>query len=267
MSDRQSSTMVATCEFTLTDRDYQRISQLVYDHCGINLHEGKRELVRARIAKRLRAKGLTSVSEYMDHVMADSSGSEFAVLIDAMSTNLTSFFREAGHFTHLNTRFLPRLIERKRAAGSNRIRVWSAGCSTGEEPYSLAITLLEALEGTGSWDVKILASDISTHVLKVGGAGAYARSRTENLPVQYRSKYFRCETVGGEQVFTALPVLKQMIHFRHLNLMAPWPFSGPFDFIFCRNVMIYFDKPTQQRLVGRYWDCLAPGGLLFTGHT
>jgi chemotaxis protein methyltransferase CheR len=250
----------------LSESDFRLISDMVYRHCGIHLHEGKRELVQARLAKRLRTGGFTRLQDYLDHVAADGSGREFTALIDAMSTNLTSFFREIGHFHFLTEHFLPRLLERKRKQKDQRIRLWSAGCSTGEEPYSLAMTMLEAANPQ-EWDVKILATDISTRVLQTAKAGIYPKDRADSVPQPHRSKYFLSAQVGGERALQVCPAARSLICFRHLNLMENWPFTGPLDFIFCRNVMIYFDKPTQERLVGRFWNCLESGGLLFTGHS
>ena len=254
----------------LTDRDFQRISNLVYEHCGINLHAGKKELVRARLAKRLRYGNFKNFADYMKHVMADTTGKEFSILIDSLSTNLTSFFREAQHFEFLQTRFLPSLFERKRPKRDFRIRVWSAGCSSGEEPYSIAITLLDAVAGQGRWDVKVLATDISTSVLEVAKTGIYDKQRVEPVSTVQRQKYFRTLQEQNEKVFEVNQSLREIIIFRYLNLMKNWPIDtrqGGLDFIFCRNVMIYFDKPTQSRLVNRFWDILSPGGILFTGHS
>jgi chemotaxis protein methyltransferase CheR len=251
----------------ITEGEFKRLSKLVYDHCGINLHDGKRELVQARVAKRLRGGPFRSVSAYLDHVLADTRGDEFTHLIDAISTNLTSFFREPRHFEFLSQTFLPQLVQRKQKAGSKQILCWSAACSSGEEPYTLAITLREHLP-PGDWDVKILATDISTRVLKTAMAGAYPKERLKDVSPQIRGKYFTPgKTATGDVAFTANDSLKGMIRFRHLNLIPAWPFRGPFDFVFCRNVMIYFDKPTQEALVGRFDDVLDKGGLLFTGHS
>lgn len=263
-------TLLAQQPADLTDREFQRISQMVYEHCGINLHEGKRELVRARMATRLRAGGFRSVGDYLEHVLADKTGSEFTTLIDTVSTNLTSFFRESRHFDYLSQKFLPDLIESRQRDGQRRIRVWSAGCSSGEEPYTLAMTLLESVRDPAGWDIKILATDISTKVLKLAEAGHYGEERVRSVPQQIRGKYFAADrkaAAGAPATYRVADHARKLISFRHLNLMAPWPFTGPFDFIFCRNVMIYFDKPTQEKLVNRYHDCLAKGGLLFTGHS
>jgi len=259
--------MLLANQETLSESEFRRISDLVYRHCGINLHDGKRELVQARLVKRLRATGCRNASEYLRYLEADSTGQEFTLLIDAISTNLTSFFREAGHFDFLRERLLPELMSRRRQRGDNRIRAWSAGCSTGEEPYSLAMTMLEAVGCEGSWDVKLLATDISTRALSIARAGMYEKHRVASVPPALRAKYFAANRMEGQTVYEVSPRLRQVVRFAHLNLMDAWPFTGPFDFIFCRNVMIYFDKPTQQKLVGRFWECLETGGYLFTGHS
>ncbi len=257
---------IFTQEVTLTEDDFRQISQIVYDHCGINLHDGKKELIRARLAKKLRAGKFSSFSEYMKHIQSDESGRAFSDFIDVLSTNLTSFFRENQHFEFLKDTLLPRLIAKKQKSGRERIRAWSAGCSSGEEPYSIAITLLENLPG-GCWDAKILATDISTRILEKAKAGIYAPERVNPVGLQEKRKYLKQTTENGQKAFEVGPALRQMITFRYLNLMNDWPIRGPLDFIFCRNVMIYFDKPTQASLVNRYWDLLDSGGVLFTGHS
>jgi len=259
--------MTTTTPSNLTQAEFEKLSKIVYEHCGIDLHDGKLELVRARIAKQMRVGGFDTASDYIDHVLADVTGDEFTTLIDALSTNLTSFFREKNHFDFLDREFLPKLLERKTRSGKRRIRAWSAGCSSGEEPYSLAMTLLEATAGDSQWDIKLLASDLSTRVLAAAQRGSYDSKRVEGVPPALRNRYFASNKFEGRAFFDVSARLKSLISFRHLNLMQNWPFSGPFDFIFCRNVMIYFDKPTQQRLVGRFHDHLAPGGMLFTGHS
>jgi chemotaxis protein methyltransferase CheR len=199
-------------------------------------------------------------------VKDDASGRELANLTDAISTNLTSFFRERSHFEHLEQEFLPTLLAKKSRDGSKKLRAWSAGCSTGEEPYSIAMTLLKSVGATQSWDIRLLATDISRPVLQQAQRGIYDKARTSGIPTDLRARYF--ETCGkGNSAYQAGGELRQTIRFNHLNLMAAWPFKGSFDFIFCRNVMIYFDKPTQQKLVNRFWESLSPGGLLFTGHS
>ena len=256
-----------TKEVVLSEEDFKTISDIVYKHCRINLHTGKKELVRARLAKKLRQGNFKSFPEYMKYVLEDETGREFSNLIDSLSTNLTSFFREKQHFDFLRENFLPALIARKRKHKDYRIRAWSAGCSSGEEVYSIAITLKDALEGQGRWDIKILGTDISTKMLETARKGYYDEERVSSVPIQLRNRYLFSKRENGEKIFEVSNDLRDIVLFRHLNLMENWPLKGPLDFIFCRNVMIYFDKPTQQHLIGRYWDMLDSGAVLFTGHS
>jgi chemotaxis protein methyltransferase CheR len=254
-------------EMMLGEEEFRQISDLVYEHCGINLHDGKKELVRARLAKRLREGHFQTFSNYIQHVLEDPTGREFSLLVDSLSTNLTKFFREEQHFEFLRRRFLPWLLESKRRRRDFRIRGWSAGCSSGEEPYSLAITLLEAMGGQGRWDVKLLATDVSTRMLERARKGLYDRQRVEPIAPPLRDKYLCRRHESDEEVYEVRDSLRSVVVLHYLNLMRDWPVKGPIDFVFCRNVMIYFDKPTQERLVQRFHDLLAPGGMLFTGHS
>ena len=253
----------------LSERDFRTITDLVYEHCGIDLHKGKKELVRARLAKLLRKGNFKSVPEYMDYVLADKSGEAFSILINSLSTNLTSFFREKKHFDYLHNVFLPSIMQRKRKKHNFKIRGWSAGCSSGEEPYSIAITLLDTVHGQGQWDIKVLATDISTSILEIGIKGIYDKKRIEPLTLSQKNKYLRTCKVDGHTVFEVKQNLRNVVVFRYLNLMEKWPINpaGGLDFIFCRNVMIYFDKPTQASLINRFWDIMDSGGILFTGHS
>jgi chemotaxis protein methyltransferase CheR len=253
--------------FTLSKRDYERIEDAVYKHCGIMLHEGKQELVHARMTKLLRKSKHGTATEYLDSVLDNAKSPGFMEFIDAMSTNLTSFFRESGHFDFLASEFLPALIARKQAGASRKIRAWSAACSTGEEPLTIAMVMREVLDASKcNLEARILATDISTRVLEHAKAGFYEKARTATVPPAYRAKYLYNATTRPGHLEPS-PAIRSMIHFAHLNLMEAWPFSGPFDFIFCRNVMIYFDKPTQQKLIERFYQMIDSGGLLFTGHS
>ena len=254
-------------EIVLGEQEFRLISDLVYKHCGINLHDGKKELVRARLAKRLREGNFPSFSDYIRYVLEDPTGQEFSILVDSLSTNLTKFFREDQHFEYLRSQFLPRALAAKQARHDLRIRGWSAGCSTGEEPYSIAITLLEAIAGKGRWDVKLLATDVSTRVLERAQEGIYEKGRVDPIPLPLRSKYLIRRQGRDADVYEVAASLRSVVLFRYLNLIEDWPVKGPLDFVFCRNVMIYFDKPTQGRLINRYYDLLASGGVLFTGHS
>lgn len=252
---------------SLTQDEFQRLSDAVYDHCGINLHQGKKELVDARLGRLLRASRFGSVGEYIDFVVEHQQGAEFYTLIDALCTNVTDFFREMGHFDYLGKAFVPALLEKKRKLRQTRIRGWSAACSSGEEAYSIAMTLLDALPVRTNFDVKILATDISKNMLIKARHGVYDRARTATVPAPLQSKYLVGSTRGCDIVDELVDDVRDVVQFAYLNLMEPWPFNGPFDFIFCRNVMIYFDKLTQQRLVNRFYNLLDSGGLLFTGHS
>ena len=255
--------------FALTERDFRKISKLVYQHCGINLNNDKKELVRSRLTKRLRKGNFKTFSDYMKYVLKDKTGNEFSILVDSISTNVTSFFREREHFEFLQKRFLPSLLERKRKSRDFRIRAWSAACSSGEEPYSIAITLLDTVQGQGRWDIKVLGTDISTSMLETAKKGVYDKQRIEPvLPLQ-RQKYLLPSHISKQRVYEVSKSLRDVVIFKYLNLMEDWPINPPrgVDFIFCRNVMIYFDKTTQAQLVNRFWNLLAPGGILFTGHS
>jgi chemotaxis protein methyltransferase CheR len=258
-------TNAITCSAELTDVDFEKISRLVYELCGIHLSDGKKELVKARLGKRLRSGQFKSFRDYYTYVINETSGQELVCLIDSISTNFTGFFREGKHFDYLRSELLPELMERK----SNRrsLRLWSAGCSSGEEPYSMAITLSEAIENRSPWEVKILGTDISTKVLKIAESGIYHKERVQSLPTALVKKYF---LKGGDDWKDYVKVkdhIKQFVQFRRLNFMEPFQFKEPFDCIFCRNVMIYFDKKTQTDLVNRFYDCLEKAGVFFIGHS
>ncbi|CAN5475952.1 protein-glutamate O-methyltransferase [soil metagenome] len=248
----------------ITEQEFDQISNLVYQHCGINLHKGKQELVHARIAKQLHRKRLNSFADYMRLIQHDPTRKEFLAFIDAITTNLTSFFREPMHYTFLRETLLPAILDRQPTTPS--LRAWSAGCSSGEEPYSIAMTINEVLNGRIASDVKILATDLSNRMLTLGETGVYAKSRMHEVPPHLRAKYFK--PFGGQgDAYKVNQDVRNLVSYRYLNLIQPWPFKGNFDFIFCRNVMIYFDKSTQQKLVTDLYDRLRPGGYLFTGHS
>jgi len=251
----------------LSEEDFQKISDIVYKYCGINLCKDKKALIRARVSKRLRLGNFKTFSEYVKYVLDDKTGREFSLLIDSLSTNLTGFFREVGHFEFVRSELLPQLLERKKKNRNLKIRAWSAGCSSGEEAYSLAMVLLEATQGTDQWNVKVLANDISTTMLKTAQKGIYEKKRVEPVPSLFRQKYMIHHHKGNHKVFEINQILKDTVTFKHMNLVKHWGISETLDFIFCRNVMIYFDKKTCGRLVNRFWDLLDFGGVLFTGHS
>jgi chemotaxis protein methyltransferase CheR len=259
--------------YQIDQADYDLVRSIVHRHSGISLGADKKSLVQARITKQIRGGGYESAKAYLKKVASDKSTQLFSDFIDAISTNLTSFFRENEHFKFLSEKALPEMMERKLACGDHRIISWSAACSSGEEPYSMGITLLEAAQkhrrNSASWDIRILGTDISRRILATARAATYQEDCLSTVPARNREKYFHPApgSAGGQKLFAINPDVSSLVSLRYLNLMEAWPFHGPFDFIFCRNVMIYFDKPTQENLVERFWKCLAPGGLLFTGHS
>jgi chemotaxis protein methyltransferase CheR len=245
---------------SLSSRDFERFSALAKQKFGLDLRKGKEELVSARLRKKLRELSMVSFSDYFKLVEADRSGETLIGLIDALATNHTSFFREPAHFDFLRRRALPELQAR------GRFNVWSAACSSGEEPYSIALALLEALGAQAGRQVRILATDISTKVLKLASAGVYAAERITALDPKLQRSYFLRGERQSEGLFKLRPEVREMVEFRRLNLVEPLPALGPFSLIFCRNVMIYFDGATQETLVNRLAACLEPGGYLFVGH-
>ncbi len=244
----------------LTAEQFRTISQTVHRICGINLRSGKEALVRSRLMKRMRLLGIGSFDEYLAYMNDDGSGKELGHMIDAITTNKTAFFREAEHFTYLRKHILP-------GTTNKRIRFWSAGCSSGEEPYSLAIILHEDIPYVNCADVKILATDISVRMLDRVRTGAYGEHALQGVPPTLIQKYFDRRNSAAECTYRIKDCVKSLVQVVWLNLIDPWPMKGPFAGIFCRNVMIYFDRPTQQKLVNRFWDLLEPGGHLFVGHS
>ncbi|MBP8646182.1 MAG: protein-glutamate O-methyltransferase CheR [Syntrophobacteraceae bacterium] len=251
----------------LTDQLFHQFSDLVYRECGINLHEGKKALLQARLNKRLRITGFSSYEQYYEHITSSGNCQEFIHFLDSISTNLTYFFRESQHFEFLEQK-LPEVLEAKRKEKNLKLRIWSAGCSTGEEPYSIAMCVLPHLEGLPRFDFRILATDISTRALKTAVRGVYSEEKIAKVPEALRIHHFRnLQTQNGKREFEVIPAVRHLITFGRLNLKDPFPFKGPFDFIFCRNVMIYFDKKTQELLVQKIAQYLDPGGYLFVGHS
>jgi chemotaxis protein methyltransferase CheR len=257
------NTQTAEQEFELTDPEFQRLRQLIHRQTGIALSEAKRELLYGRLARRVRKLGLESFAQYC-RVLEDGAAGELQELTNAITTNLTSFFREDYHFKQLAEEAFPQ-IEVERTL-TRRMRVWSAGCSTGEEPYSLAIVMREALKHLRNWDIRLLATDIDSKVVATAAAGVYAAERIMGVSAARRAKWF-LPAAARPGFYSASDELKSLITFKQLNLLDPWPMKGIFDVIFCRNVVIYFDKPTQRALFERMADLQEPGGWLFIGHS
>lgn len=249
-------------EFPFTTDDFNKIAQILHSHAGIALAEGKAALVYSRLAKRLRSLGLRSFREYCALVEDSNQVDERQAMMAALTTNVTRYFREPHHFDHLRDHVLPRLVERAKRGG--RIRLWSAACSNGQEPYSMAITVLSALPDAANLDVKILATDIDPNMIAEGKAGIYREDAVAPVPLDLRRRWFK---KAGPDRWEVADELRALVAFRELNLIGDWPMKGKFDAIFCRNVVIYFDEPTQERIWSRFAPMLEPGGTLYIGHS
>src|ERR1700722_20356057 len=252
-------------EFEFGNEDFEALRKLVKEITGINLSDQKRELVYGRLARRLRVLHLRTFAEYRD-LLASDGGREIGEFCNAITTNLTSFFRESHHFEYLRDQVLQPMVANRTA--SRRVRIWSAGCSTGEEAYSLAMTVIESIPDLRTWDVKILATDLDSDVLAKAQRGIYAAERVRAIGPQRISRFF-AERRGGRDgaTYEVKPELTSLITFKQLNLMHPLPMKGPLDAIFCRNVVIYFDKDTQRELFSRIAQLKRAGKLLFLGHS
>jgi len=240
---------------------FLKFKEIVYENSGITLNDTKEAMVSSRILKRMRLLGLTNHKQYLEFLLNDNTGDEITKFLDVISTNVTSFFREYEHFE-----FLGELVADWIAKGKNRIRIWSAASSTGEEPYSIAITLLVAA-AEKKVDMRILATDISTKVLSKAREGVYPAALMKNIPDSLRQKYFTAKKEACETLFSVSNSIRSMVVFKRLNLsQPPFPMSGRLDLVFCRNVMIYFDTEIRSRLVSEIYRLLNPGGYLLTGH-
>jgi chemotaxis protein methyltransferase CheR len=252
-------------EFTFTNDDFVSIARMLYDDAGIALQESKASLVYSRLAKRLRALGLESFRDYCRFVAGTDGVGERQNMLAALTTNVTRYFREPHHFEHLKSNVLPDLMTRARARG--RVRFWSAGCSTGQEPYSIALTILGLMPDAADYDIRILATDIDPNVIQTGRAAVYSDEAVQPVPVALRDRWMVRVKDGDRNAWGAGDEMRRMVSFRELNLMGHWPMKGTFDAIFCRNVVIYFDEPTQARIWTRFAPLLNPGGRLYVGHS
>jgi chemotaxis protein methyltransferase CheR len=251
-------------EFQFTDSDFIALRILVKEMTGINLTDSKRELVYGRVSRRLRALGLSTFGAYRE-LLESGDGSELVAFCNALTTNLTSFYRESHHFDYLRDEFLAA----RRSAGrrSERIRIWSSACSSGEEPYSIAMTIIETIPDWQKRDIKILATDLDSDILARAQRGCYTADRIKGIEPKRLAKFFRESREGAERTYQVVPELANLITFKQINLMHELPMSGPLDEIFCRNVVIYFDKETQRALFARIAKVQRPGDLLFLGHS
>jgi len=251
-------------EFPFTNEDFRRIAGLLYETSGISLPDSKTTLVYSRLAKRLRALGIASFRDYCAMVASPEGAEERHNMLTALTTNVTRFFREPHHFDHVLDHVIRPSLDSVRRGG--RLRIWSAGCSSGQEPYSLALTILAALPDAPNLDVKVLATDIDTNVLATGQAAIYSEDLIEPIPGSVRSQWLERDPSNGRN-WRMGEAVRSLVSFRELNLMTEWPMKGQFNAIFCRNVVIYFDEPTQERIFTRFHGRLLPEGRLYVGHS
>jgi chemotaxis protein methyltransferase CheR len=255
-------------DLTITDRDFKAVQKLIYDLAGIVISDAKRVMVQGRLNKRLRALGLESYHEYLDYMLAPEQKEEVVQFINALTTNKTDFFREQHHFDFLAHTALPRIVEKARLGGPRRLRVWCSASSTGEEPYSIAMTIREFFGSNSDWDIRVLASDIDTSVLATASRGEYAEDRVQEMPAHLLSRYFDQHDSSSQRTWQAKPELRELITFRRINLQDDvWPIQTTFDVIFCRNVMIYFDSASQRKIVNHFAEHLDDDGYLMLGHS
>ncbi len=263
VSDRREA--IVDGEFAFTTQDFKRIAALLYDLAGISLPDSKATLVYSRLAKRLRNLGMRSFTEYCAFVASDQGHAESQEMLRALTTNVTRFFREPHHFDDLRANVLEPIADQVRAG--RRLRLWSAASSSGQEPYSMAFTVLSVWPNAADLDIRILGTDIDTNVLATGREAVYDESLLEGIPANLRGQYFERDAADRRN-WRVCEAARSLVAFRELNLNGPsWPMKGPFDAIFCRNVVIYFDEPTQERVWSRFAPLLAPGGRLYVGHS
>jgi len=267
--DREPQSGMKRFEARLTDQDFERFSRLVYAQCGIKLPPHKRSMLEARLRKRLRALNLFTFEEYAELIFSQQeSPAELVKLIDVVTTNKTDFFREPAHFDFLTQRALPYLTGTFAAGLDAPLKVWSAGCSTGKEPYTLAMVLSEYRLSCPEFRFEILGTDISTEVLDKAVQGIYAAEKAVPIPAEFKKKYLLKSKDPNQSKVRVVPQLRNLVQFRRLNFMDDdFGLRDSFDVIFCRNVIIYFDRPTQEKLLAKLVDHLLPGRFIFLGHS
>jgi chemotaxis protein methyltransferase CheR len=257
--------ILASGEYPLTRRDLTEIAAMIYSDAGIFLNDSKASLVYSRLSKHIRSLGLRGFRDYIELVSSQQGAGERREMLSYLTTNFTRFFRENHHFEHLRDEVLPGLIARAKSGG--RVRIWSAACSDGQEPYSIALTVLSLLPNAVDYDFRILATDIDPKILALARAGVYDENALETVTPAMRKQWFREVDANGRRRYQVDDRLKKLITFNELNLMSQWPFKGGFDVIFCRNVVIYFDEPTQVKIWSRFSSLLPQGGHLYIGHS
>ena len=251
-------------EFKFSKKDFSFLSKTVSGHTGIVLKDNKFEMVYSRLARRIRKLELNSFKEYVALLKGEEADTEINFLVDAITTNLTKFFRESYQLKDYASKTLKVAEDHARKGGKKQLRIWSAACSSGQEPYSIAMVTAAYLKNYKDWDIKILATDIDSNMLAKGKAGEYSADEIRNLPEKFATKFIRENQEGRYDI---APELKKMIHFKHLNLLHDWPINNSFDVIFCRNVLIYFDGETKETLVGNFCKKLKGDGMLYLGHS
>lgn len=257
--------ILASGEYPLSRRDLSEIAAMIYADAGIYLNDSKASLVYSRLSKHIRTLGLRGFKEYIALVASPEGAAERREMLSYLTTNFTRFFRENHHFEHLRDDVLPGLIARAKNGG--RVRIWSAACSDGQEPYSIALTVLSLLPNAMDYDFRILATDIDPKILALARAGVYDENALETVSPAMRKQWFKEVDSNGRRKYQVDDRLKRLITFNELNLMSQWPFKGGFDVIFCRNVVIYFDEPTQMKIWSRFASLLPENGHLYIGHS
>lgn len=252
-------------ESSISDAAFARISEIAAREAGIVLAQSKVSMVKSRLTRRLRALRISTFDAYLDYLETQGGPDEMSAFISSLTTNVSHFFRENHHFDFVATQLVPLFGAKLNAGG--KVRIWSAGCSNGQEPYSIAMTLLNAMPSLAQKDLKILATDIDPEVLTNAKAGTYTGSLTTGLTPDTIEKFFTKSDVGGEETLTVRPEVRNLVSFKQLNLHSDWPMQGKFDVIFCRNVVIYFDEPTQEKLYRRFHAALASDGVIMLGHS
>jgi chemotaxis protein methyltransferase CheR len=254
-------------EFKYTDSDYYRLSKLAHKHAGINFMEAKRELVYGRLQKRVRLHKMKSFKQYCDYLEADDSSDEMKHFINAITTNVTSFFRECHHFEFLQNTILPEILHENKNAVKHTLRVWSAGCSSGKEPYSIAMVLRESIPDIDSWDARILATDLDSEILSVAKQGVYPVDQLDGVSPERRKRWFKRGQGANANTVRVDAAVRDLVHFKQLNLINHWPIKGLFDCVFYRNVAIYFSRESQIQIVDRIANHIKSDGYLIVGHS